>query len=101
MKANRKNSAGLEPIDGIIAKVLATGKLGNFTQLAELWGEWKDIAGEDVAQHCFPEKVAGQKLYIKVDSPIWRQQLDLLKEELKEKIENRFENVSIEKIVLR
>jgi predicted nucleic acid-binding Zn ribbon protein len=68
---------------------------------AQLWAQWKELAGEDVALHSFPEKVSGRKLYVKVDSPIWRQQLDLMKEELKEKVDAKFQDFGIEKIIFR
>jgi len=96
-----RSTAEPQPIGDVLAGVFSRGKFGKSAVVAELWGHWKEIAGEDVAQHCFPEKVAGRKLYIKADSPIWRQQLDLIKEELQEKIDARLHNIGIEKIILR
>ncbi len=90
-----------ELIGDVIADVFSRGAFGKSAVIAELYGQWKEITGEDIAQHCFPEKIADRKLYIKVDSPIWRQQLDLIKEELKEKIDAKLQNTKIEKIVLR
>ena len=101
MGKERRSSGELKPIDEVISEVFRRGKFGSSAKAAELWGQWKDIAGEDVAQHCFPEKVSDKKLYIKVDSPIWRQQLDLMKEELQERIENKCHNIDIERIIFR
>ncbi len=97
----RRPSSGIEPIDKIMSKVFATGKFGGRAQVAQLWGEWKDIVGETIASHSFPEEIKNGKLYIKVDTPVWHQQLDLLKEELKEKIESRLETPGFEKIIFR
>lgn len=96
-----RSTAEPEPIGDVIADVFACGKFGKSAVVAELWGQWKEITGEDIAQHCFPEKISGRKLYIKVDSPIWRQQLDLIKEELKDRIDRKLHNVKIEKIILK
>ncbi|UCD58513.1 MAG: DUF721 domain-containing protein [Candidatus Hydrogenedentota bacterium] len=95
------SSDGPEPVSRIIGKVFATGKFGECAQVAQLWGQWTEIVGEDIAAHCVPEKISGGKLYVSVDSPVWCQQLDLLKEELKEKIDRKLQDPGIKKIVFR
>ena len=97
----RRPSGGIEPINKIMTKVFTTGKFGDRAQVAQLWGQWRDIVGETIASHSFPEEIRNGKLYVKVDNPIWHQQLDLLKEELKQKIENKLEVPGFEKIVFR
>jgi predicted nucleic acid-binding Zn ribbon protein len=91
----------VEPINKVIERILAEGKLGNSAQVAELWGQWGEIVGESIAEHCVPEKITEGKLYIRVDSAGWCQQLDMLKEELKEKINRKQGRPNIQKIVLR
>lgn len=101
-KRKRKYSGDRpEAIGRIIEKVFQVGKFGGCAQVAQLWAQWPEIVGEDVAEHCIPEKISGGRLYIKVDTPVWHQQLDLLKEELKEKIDGRLQNSGIERIVFR
>ncbi|MBI5117694.1 DUF721 domain-containing protein [Candidatus Poribacteria bacterium] len=92
---------GLEPIEDVIGRVLGTGRLGRSAHVAELWSGWRDIVGEIVADHCSPEKIENGKLYVKVDSAVWRQQLDLLKEEIKGKIDQKLRDSEIKKIVFR
>ncbi len=100
-RKRRRSDGKLAPIDDIIKGVFTDGKFGGSAQVAELWNHWKDIVGEDVAEHSYPEKIRDGKLHIKVDSPVWRQQLDLLKEEIKSKIDANLENLKIEKLVFR
>ena len=100
-KRGNRSVSNLEPIEQIIKEVFAQGRFGGSAKASELWSHWKEIVGEDVAQHCFPEKVSGGKLYIKADSPIWRQQLDLLKEEIREKINERLDDLDINQLVMR
>lgn len=95
------SSDGPESIGRIIEKVFQVGKFAGCAQVAQLWAQWPEIVGEDVAEHCIPEKINDGRLYIKVDSPVWHQQLDLLKEELKEKIDGRLQDPGIEKIIFR
>lgn len=107
MKRPRRKSGGsppgspLEPIDEIIRRVFTKGKFGGSAQASELWSRWKEIVGEDVAEHCFPEKIKDGKLYIKADSPVWRQQLDLLKEEITERINATLDDVTVKKLAVR
>lgn len=90
-----------EPVEKVLGSLFKEGKFGNSTQVAELWTQWNQIVGEDAALHCAPEKIADGKLYIRVDNPIWHQQLDLLKEELHEKVIARLPNLNVDKIIFR
>jgi predicted nucleic acid-binding Zn ribbon protein len=100
-KRQRRTDSSLEPIEQVIKEVFSDGKFGGSAKASELWSCWKEIVGEDVARHCFPEKVSGGKLYIKADSPIWRQQLDLLKEDIREKIHEKLADFEIDQLVMR
>ena len=52
----RRPDRKLESVDGIIKEVFtAKGRFGGSAKTAELWSHWKEIVGEDVADHCFPE----------------------------------------------
>ncbi len=93
--------AALEPIEDIIKQVFTKGKFGGSAQASKLWSQWKEIVGRDVAEHCFPERIRDGKLYIKADSPIWRQQLDLLKEEITEKINATLGDATVTRLVVR
>jgi predicted nucleic acid-binding Zn ribbon protein len=99
--SGERRGNGLEPIESVIGRVLGTGRLGRSAHVAELWSGWREIVGEIAADHCSPEKIENGKLYVKVDSPVWRQQLDLLKEEIKGKIDQKIKNCEIKKIVFR
>ncbi|GAB4339543.1 MAG: hypothetical protein Kow0099_14730 [Candidatus Abyssubacteria bacterium] len=101
-KLKRSHSGtGLEPIEKVLENLFQTGKFAKSSQVAQLWGQWKEIVGDDVARHCIPEKIERKKLYIKVDNPVWHQQLDLLKDEIKARIDARFGNINIDKIIFR
>ena len=103
MTSSRRGNVdrGLEPVSKIVGRVLSDGKLRGFTQMAMLWARWRELVGSDVAEHCFPEKIDDGKLYVKVDSPVWHQQLDLLKDEIKGKMDQKLEASGVEKIIFR
>ena len=94
-------SGELQPIDEVINEVFAKGRFGGSAQVAAIWEQWKQIVGEDVAQHCFPEKITRGKLHIRVDTPVWRQQLDLMKEEIQEKIDACLPTLQVEELVFK
>jgi len=62
---------------------------------------WKDVVGEKIAHHTKAEKVQYGKLYISVDSPIWRNELVFHKEELLEKVNSKLKGVKLKEIILR
>ncbi len=100
-KVCRKSDGELERIDRIIERVLATGKVGGSAQLAEIWTHWREIVGDDIAEHCTPQKLNGGKLYLKVDNPVWVQQLDLMKEEVRCKINEKIASEKVDRLLFR
>ena len=51
-----------------------------------LWQKWKGIVGPAIAENTRPEVIRGQLLLVNVSSAPWMQQLQFLKPELIEKI---------------
>ena len=100
-RRRRRVSGELQPIDEVINEVFAKGKFGGSAQVAAIWEQWKEIVGEDVAAHCFPERINRGKLHIRVDTPVWRQQLDLMKEEIQEKIDVRLPTLQVKELVFK
>ena len=49
---------------------------------------WRQVAGAKVAQHTEPTRLTNGILTIRVDSPVWNNQLHHLKPELLEKLQN-------------
>ena len=62
---------------------------------------WEDIVGKKIAKHTAAEKIAYGKLYVKVDSPLWRQELSLRREEILIRINKKLDKIKIKEIILR
>lgn len=62
---------------------------------------WKKVVGENISNHTKPEKVTYGKLYVKVDSPVWRNELIFQKNDILNKINTLMKNANINDIVLR
>ena len=62
---------------------------------------WESLVGKTIATHTTPQKINKGKLYIKVDSPSWRNQMLFQKEYLKKRINEKMEKKVIREIILR
>ena len=62
---------------------------------------WNEIVGRKISIHTTPEKVSYGKLYIKVDSPVWRSELSFRKEEILDSINRELKDAKIKEIILR
>ena len=62
---------------------------------------WDEVVGKTISNHTTPEKVSYGKLYIKVDSPVWRNELLFRKDEILDKINKKLNKVKIREIILR
>jgi predicted nucleic acid-binding Zn ribbon protein len=51
-----------------------------------LWQQWDEVVGAAIAQNTRPEAIKGKLLLVKVSSAPWMQQLQFLKPELIEKL---------------
>lgn len=101
-KYGRTRSPGkLESMDVLVSRLFSDGKFGKSIQLAELESHWCEIAGKDLAAHSIPAKLTKDRLYVNVDSPLWNQQVDLMKEELLEKLAHRMQHIRISKIICK
>ena len=51
-----------------------------------LWQQWKDVVGPAIAENTRPEAIKGKLLLVNVSSAPWMQQLQFLKPDLIEKL---------------
>jgi hypothetical protein len=100
-KSCTRHPGELESIDVVLQRVFSNGKFGSSSQVAQLQTCWHDIVGPDAALHCAPVKITGKKLYVKVDNPVWHQQIDLLKEDMLRKMNSQFQHIGISKIICK
>lgn len=56
----------------------------------EVFANWENIAGPQIAERAHPLKIHGGHLILEVDHPAWIQELNFLKPKLLEKIAKDF-----------
>lgn len=62
---------------------------------------WPKVVGENIAKHTKAEKISYGKLIVRVDSPVWRNELLFQKNDILNKINNLLKGTNINDIVLR
>jgi predicted nucleic acid-binding Zn ribbon protein len=87
-----------EPIGKILADVIRdlglSGKLSEQRAVVE----WPEIVGRKVAEHARALKVDSGRLFVEVDSPVWSQDLTLMKRAILRQINDRIGRNAIHNI---
>lgn len=88
----------VEPIGKILADVIRDlGLSGKFSEQRAVT-EWGDIVGRKVAEHARALRVDGGRLFVEVDSPVWSQELNLMKRNILRQINDRIGRNAIDNI---
>ena len=74
------------PLGTILPQALKASRIDVDLDACKLWQHWKDIVGPAVAENARPEAIRGKSLLVNVSSAPWMQQLQFLKPELIEKL---------------
>ncbi|MBF0184890.1 MAG: DUF721 domain-containing protein [Magnetococcales bacterium] len=67
----------------------------------QLYRDWSLAVGSRIAEHSEPVSLANGQLTIRVDSPVWQQQLQLMQEELLHKIQQRLPDKTVRSLRFR
>jgi len=62
---------------------------------------WEEVVGQKIAAKSYPLKITAGVLYIKTESPVWSQQLSLMAEELKTKMNEHLGKATVKQIRFR
>ncbi len=89
------------PIASILKPLLKKYGLEAQMQVYTLIDRWEKIAGHQIASHTLPYQLKFKKLYLYVDSSVWMNHLNYLKEELKGKINREMGEPIVKEISLK
>ena len=93
---SKKRKAQFEHISTIIGDVLKTYRQESDGELIQAWHVWDDIVGDIIAQNAKPVAFKGRVLLVHVSSSTWLHQLQFLKAEMIDKLNNAFGKKLIE-----
>ena len=91
----------LNPLPDILSRFLKTHGMAIPMLECRLQQHWREIVGDHVARHTWPESIRHRKLYLVAENSVWLQQLLFLKPELLAKINGAADGEALTDIVLR
>jgi hypothetical protein len=91
----------LNPLPDILSRFLKSHGMTLHMLEFRLQRHWREIVGEHIARHTWPESVRHRKLYLVAENSVWLQQLVFLKPELLAKINGAAAGETLTDIVLR
>jgi predicted nucleic acid-binding Zn ribbon protein len=76
----------MKSLGQILKDVMANLSLDKAFSQAQIQKQWEKAVGSSIASHAYPEEVRSRRLVVRVDSPLWLQELTLMKPSLIEKL---------------
>ncbi len=90
-----------QTIGAVIQEWLKKNGLEEKVQQKSIPGYWEEIVGPTVARHAEVERVDHGRMYIRVESSVWRNEIMLRREEIRSKVNQRFGSEIVREIVVR
>jgi predicted nucleic acid-binding Zn ribbon protein len=86
------------PLKGVLEQALKAADIDADLELYGLWELWPEVVGPLTAQNARPAAIKGKLLLVNVSSAPWTQQLQYLKGELIEKLNQALGREAVENI---
>lgn len=93
-------SVKIEKLSNTLRKVLANRGMSRGLGLYRVAARWEEAVGAVIAGHARPAFLKSGKLSVLVDSPVWMQQLSLMKPGLIEEVNRHLGEETVKDIVL-
>ena len=90
-----------QTIGSIIKEWLRANGLEEKVQQKDVPNYWVEIVGEAVAKHAEIERIDKGKMFVKVTSAVWRNEIALRREDIRRKVNERFGAEIVKEIVVR
>jgi len=84
--AKSKKNREFVHIRDIMNSVLKTCRHDSDEELSQVWSLWESAVGEVIAKNTKPEAFKGKLLLVHVNSPPWMHQLQFLKKDIINKV---------------
>lgn len=90
-----------QPLGSIISQESRRRGWDQTLQVASVTGDWEEIVGPHIAQHCPIESFEGGTLVARADSTAWAQQLQVLLPHIHRRIDERVGGGVVDKVIVR
>lgn len=86
---NKRKSKPPEQVNAVLERVLSALNLGLKVKQYRIWDVWNSVAGEAIARQAQPQQIRSMVLWVNVSSSTWMQQLEFMKRQIVERINER------------
>ncbi len=90
-----------EAVSELLKSLLGKKGLDQRLPRYQAWLVWDKIVGEQIAKRARPLRIREKILEVRVDHPVWMQQLQMLKPQILKKLHEQLPDCDIEDIYLR
>ncbi|CAH2031593.1 DUF721 domain-containing protein [Trichlorobacter ammonificans] len=99
--AGKRRKGSPEAIGRLISVGLEGSALGTRLKELEVWRVWKQAVGAAIAARTRPLRLSGGRLTVLVSGAPWMQQLNFLKEELRDKLNRSLGSDRVTEIIFK
>ena len=96
---NTRDATEPKPISELLNELVQERDWKSGLSEGEIFVKWREIVGEDIAANCEPIEIKEEKLIIKCASTTWATQLNLIKLQLLQSIQNIAPNINSLEII--
>lgn len=89
MMSRERKKRKPEKVDSILKKVLSSLNLGIKMKQYQIWEVWDSVVGEPIARQAQPQQVRNMILWVTVSSSTWMQQLEFMKRQIIDRLNER------------
>jgi len=101
MTYNRRKKRFPEKVDSILERTLSKLNLGIKVKQYQIWEVWDSVVGEHIARQAQPYQIRNMILWITVSSSTWMQQLEFMKQQIIDRLNERIGEKVIKDIRFR
>jgi predicted nucleic acid-binding Zn ribbon protein len=96
-----RKSKAPEPLNAVLERVLGSLNLGLKVKQYRIWDVWNSVVGEAIARQAQPQQIRAMVLWVTVSNSTWMQQLEFMKRQIIERINEHIGETVIRDIRFR
>lgn len=85
----QRKSKAPEPVNAVLDRVLNSLNLGIKVKQYRIWHVWNSVVGDGIARHAQPQQIRAMVLWVTVSSSAWMQQLEFMKRQIVDRLNER------------
>lgn len=89
MARRRKRPGGFSRVEAPLQRLLQRVDPERRIDAYRLWSFWDAVVGENIARRAQPERIRNDVLFVTVAGSVWMQELQFLKDSIRERINER------------